>query len=208
MENRSHNVWVAAALCATLTFAQAQSTINYSAAPGERDVRYNNVPVPNGNQVQVGYFDSGFDVLGNAGNIFALASAWHELAFTNVATIFGQQGRFSSSATSSDPSFDGQKICLWLFKTSDNSSPLPNYANVEGFGVFSGSSASWIFPPHDALPGTSTAVTSSTVDQAFHGDYNLNSLLLNPVPEPGTVALLGLGGAVLVVSRWKLRRRK
>jgi hypothetical protein len=176
--------------------AVAQSTINYGAGVGLRDVTYQlgAAPVPDGNQVQIGYFTSGFNVSGNAGNIFALASAWHELDAANIMTIFGQPGRFSKSISTADPNFDGQKICLWLFKTTDNTAPAGNYGNVEAYGLYSSTLANWLFPVHDLLPPPNATITSTEINQNYYGNLDPSHLILTTVtvPEPSTYALGGL----------------
>jgi hypothetical protein len=187
-----------------------QSTINYTAGIAQRDVLFGTLAssaiVPNGNEVQIGYFNSGFDLSGNAGNIFALMSAWHELAFTNIATLVGEPGRFGSTAVTSDPNFDGKKISLFLFKTANNGTPLPDFSNVDAYGIFSSTATEWKFPDHTLIfPGNTTDINSSQVNEVFHGDYDPNHLYLSPVPEPGTCVLLGMAGAGLVIAG--LRRR-
>src|SRR5437868_13261924 len=114
MDKIRGRILIAMLMAVTALAAIAQSTINYGAGPGLRDVTFNTgtAPVPDGNQVQIGYFNPGFNVSANSGNIFALASAWHELDFANIQTIFGQPGRFSDSVSTMDPNFDNQKICL------------------------------------------------------------------------------------------------
>jgi len=196
----------------TAVSARAQSTISYGAGVGLRDVMFQPggvpSPVPDGNQVRIGYFDSGFNVSANAGNIFALASAWHELDFTHIQTFFGQPGRFSKSISTMDPSFDNQKICLWLFKTTDNGDPLGNYSNVEGFGLYSSTALNWLFPVHDLVPPPGTTVTSSEINQKFYGDFDPFHLVLAPVPEPGTYAIGGVALAFFVGSVLRKRFKK
>jgi hypothetical protein len=176
--------------------AVAQSTINYDAGPGFRNVTYQfgTSPVPDGNEVQIGYFTSGFDVSGNAGNIFALASAWHELDAANIQTIFNQPGRFGKAISTSDPTFDNQKVCLWIFKTSDNGGPVANYGNVQAYGLYSSTLANWVFPVHDSLPPPNALVTSSEINQNYYGTFDPSHLILTAVtvPEPSTYALGGL----------------
>ena len=167
MATQFKRLWMLLMVCAATQMSRAQSTIGYGAGINQRDIYFQSTPVPDGNQVQIGFFNSGFDVQGNAGNIFALASAWHELDFTDIKTIFNQPGRFGANATTSDPTFDGQAICLWLFKTSNNGVPLANFSNVDGYGVFSSTLSNWLFPVHNAVPpGNTTSINSSDVDQA------------------------------------------
>jgi len=195
-----------ALLGAAVLAAHGQSTtVSVSAGPGERDVMYNGLPLADGNYVQVGYFNNGFDVVGNASNVPMLAAAWHALGSTDISTIFGQPGRFADNLTTSDPLFSDQKICLWIFKTSNNGDPVAAaYANVLGYGLYSGSAANWLFPTSGAVPpGNMTSVTSSQVDQAYFGSLHPLHLILNPVPEPSTLSLLvAVGGSLM----WFLRK--
>jgi hypothetical protein len=197
-----------ALLGAAVLAAHGQSTtVSVSAAPLERDVMYNGLPLPNGNSVQVGYFNNGFDVVGNAANVPMLAAAWHAIGSTDISTIFGEPGRFADNLTTSDPLFSNQKICLWIFKTSNNGDPVAAaYANVLGYGLYSGSAANWLFPAFGAVPPANmTSVSSSQVDQAYFGTFSPSHLILNPVPEPSTFALLVATGGSLV---WFLRKGK
>jgi len=197
-------------LVLTISAACGQSTtVSFSAGPGEKDIFFNGLALPNGNQVEVGYFSPGFDVVGNTFNLPSLAAAWHSLGLDNITTIFGQSGRFAGTASTADPNFAGNKICLWIFKTSNNGAPTPSsYANVQAYGLFSGSSANWLFPAAGIPPGNMTSVTSSQADQAYFG---LNNdplhLVLNPVPEPSTLALLAASaGSMVWFFRYRSRR--
>jgi hypothetical protein len=183
------------------------TTVSFSGAPGQRDVTYNGLAVPDGNYVQIGYFSPGFDVAGNAFNIPSLAAAWHGLGFTNIATIFGQAGRFAGNLSTSDPTFAGNRICLWIFKTTGNGDPAQAaYANVQGYGLYSAPLASnWLFPAPGVPPANMTSITSSEVTQAYYGSFDASHLILNPVPEPSTLVLLAAAGGSLV---WFLRNHK
>src|SRR5687768_2287504 len=85
----------------------AQITVNYNAGPGLRNVVDSaGTPLPDLNEVRIGYFDAGFDVAANANNLLALDSAWNLFDTTGIRNIppFGapQPGRFADSASSSD----------------------------------------------------------------------------------------------------------
>ena len=69
MDKQIRRLWMVLVICAASQVCRAQSTIGYGAGIGQRDVYFQGAPVPDGNQVQIGFFNSGFDVLGNAGNI-------------------------------------------------------------------------------------------------------------------------------------------
>src|ERR1041384_1734631 len=129
MEKSKRVVVCIGTLLVSAIFGYAQSTINYGAGVGQRDVVFNSVPVADGNYVEIGYFTQGFDIAANAPNLTALSGAWHALAFTPIQHIFGQPGRFGANVSTTDGSFDGQKVALWLFKTSDNAAPASGFGN-------------------------------------------------------------------------------
>jgi len=156
-----------------------------------------------GQTVRIGYFDTGFNVAGNAGNLQNLAAHWHLFSATNIRTIFGVPGSFAASASSTDTSFSGKQIDLWVFKTSDNLSPnFSTFANVQAYGLYTSSDVSWVFPPVGFGPGSTTSIDTSKVDQSFWGTINgSTSLGLAAVPEPSCLALLGLGLFGLICRR-------
>ena len=202
---------VLALLCSAI-ISRGQSTIGYEAGNAERNVFFNGSPVPDNNVAEIGFFNPGFDLSANANNLTALNSAWHELAFTSFKAVFSppNDGRFSGSSSTSDTAFDSKNISLWIFKTTDNAAPLPGFGNVAGYGIFSSSDPRWVFPPQGAIPPNNmTTVTSSQVNQAYHGTFDADTvnghLFLNPVPEPATIGLLGLAAATLFIARSKRR---
>ena len=197
---------IALLLLANLAAHGQSTTVNVNGGPSLRDVTYNGLPLADGNYVEVGYFNSGFDVQGNAFNVPTLAAAWHGLGSTPISTIFGEPGRFGGNLTTSDPIFSGQKICLWIFKTSNNGDPAASaYANVLGYGLYSATGANWLFPAFGAVPPANmTSVTSSEVNQAYYGTFDPAHLILQPVPEPSTLLLLAASGSLL----WFLRKGK
>src|SRR5258705_2352434 len=102
MENTNERLLTSIVLALSVVVGGAQSsiTVNFSAPPTDRDVLYNaGLAVPDGNYVQVGYFNAGFDVAANALNFSALSAAWDELGFTNIASVFGQPHCFAGPAS-------------------------------------------------------------------------------------------------------------
>src|SRR5438270_6512740 len=210
--DRNMKLLVVLALLCSAIISRGQSTIGYEAGNAERNVFFNGSPVPDNNVAEIGFFNPGFDLSANANNLTALNSAWHELAFTSFKAVFSppNDGRFSGSSSTSDTAFDSKNISLWIFKTTDNAAPLPGFGNVAGYGIFSSSDPRWVFPPQGAIPPNNmTTVTSSQVNQAYHGTFDADTvnghLFLNPVPEPATIGLLGLAAATLFVARCKRR---
>jgi hypothetical protein len=188
--------WLCLGLATGVSTIAAQTlVVDYNAGAGLRDVTDSaGVTLPNGNEVLIGYFNAGFDVAGNADNLSALSTAWVEFDSTTIKTIFGQPGRFADSQSSTDATFDGKKIYLWVFQTTGNSAPAPDNSNVTAYGLYSSTAANWTFPAHDNLPpNNATAITSGDVNQALFGviagDATTGHLQLAPVPEPATYAL-------------------
>ncbi|MBN2506771.1 MAG: hypothetical protein JXQ71_08765 [Verrucomicrobia bacterium] len=195
--------------------APAQSTINFTAGVGERDVYLDGAPLPDGNIAEIGFFAAGFDVGANSANPFALADAWNVMGGTPIRSIFGQPGRFAGTLYSTDPLFDDQKIWLWIFKTNDDTVPADDYANVTGYGLYSSTLANWVFPAQDAPPMLNTAsITSLEINQSAFGTYDDVHLYLTPVPEPSQWMLgsLGVGALMLFAARgrdtaWHARKK-
>src|SRR4051812_21409661 len=107
MNMQKKTLYAAAVLMMIQLAASAQSiNVNYQAGVGQRDIFYNGSAVPDGNEVRVGFFTSGFNVAANSANLNALNGAWHQFDTTTIATLFGQPGRFSDSASSFDPAFE------------------------------------------------------------------------------------------------------
>lgn len=199
--------------------AQGVSTItptqvNYAAGLGQRTVFLADTitAVANGNKVWIGSFDAGFNVAANQNNPFALIAAWNNYGSTNISTMFGQSGHFSSSATSTDPAFNSQKIYLWIFSTDSATAPLPDFSNVNQYGLYSATTNSWIFPTLGATPpGNMTGINSTDVNQLYYGTLDPTHLFLqnfNPVPEPSAIALLGLAIPAAVLALRKARSRR
>jgi hypothetical protein len=203
-------LWIAGMMALSPFWAHAQSstTVNFSAAPGQPSVMdiTGTAALADGNLVEIGYFNSGFDVAAFSQDLLALASAWNEFGSTKISTIFNQPGRFSDSASTSDPAFDNNQIWIWLFQTSDDSSPSAGMENVVGYGLFTSSSQNWSFPVQGSIPlDNTTDVNSSEVDQAYFGSFDSSHLLLEPIPEASATAFLAMGVGPLLYS---LRRRR
>jgi hypothetical protein len=191
----------------------AQVTVDYAANPfGDRDVVDASLTVvPDGNQVQIGYFEPTLDLAANAGNLLTLEANWHPFDSTTISTIFGQPGKFAGSGTGFDPSFNNKQISLWIFKTTDNAAPTANFSNVQQYGLFSSSLANWKFPVQGTIPpANSTSILAGQADVAYWGsilgDATTGHLELGAVvPEPRQAALV-VGLALMVSVVWQRRQ--
>jgi hypothetical protein len=183
---------VAATLCLFSLLGEslkASVTVNYTAQSGQRNVvdSGGNL-ISEGHQVRIGYFDPGFDLDRDAGDLVALDASWHQFDSTTIRVIQEQPSRFSRSSPGlCDPQFNSRRIHLWILMTSDGSAPLPDYSNVLEFGIFTSSATSWLFPQHNSLPGlNNTQINTSQVDDAAgrQGSIEAGSLKLSPNPNP------------------------
>jgi len=217
---------VVAALAVTSTLTQAQNSINvnYSGGTGGTPIVVDSsgtTPVPDGNFLEIGYFDAGFtaNIGSSTANLVALNTEWHlfgQTAFRPLPfpTSPPNQGRFGASASSFDATFGGKEIDLWVFHTSDNAAPAPDFSNVIEYGLFtglgSGGHTLWAFPAAGIAPGNTINITTADVDHAYFGGINSGvSLQLAPVvsvPEPGAPALAGLGLVLFGLATRRLRR--
>src|SRR5215475_15497360 len=109
---------------------RAQITINYqggSASPFIADPSGSPLTFNGGNyvgnNVEIGYFDNsgGFTLSpANADNLGLIQQHWHPFDSTNIRTIVGHVGSFArTSPASTDASFGGKPIDLWIFQTTD-----------------------------------------------------------------------------------------
>jgi len=192
-------------ICLAPSLVLAQSTVDFSAGIGERDVLdVNNQPLASGNVVSVGFFDAGFDVTSYINDLAALDAAWNEFSSTSIRTVFDENGRFSDSYSSFDPVFDDQQICMIIYQTSDNGAPDASFSNVTGYGIYTSSLSNWTFPSQGSIyPFNTTYINSTEVNEAMFGTFDANHLMLMPIPEPSTLALgfLALGSLLLLRHR-------
>lgn len=152
------------ALLLTAAAAVAQSTVNFSAGPAQRDVRLaTGQPVMTGT-VSIGYFED----------------VWIEYGSTDIREIFGQPGRFAGVASRTEGHFSGEQIFLRID------------AGFTG-GLYTSTSPNWVFPdPLAIFPDNTGYINSSEIDTAIYGFFNDNHLIL--VPETQTTHLMIVGG--------------
>jgi len=192
-----------------LGLAEAQSTVNFSAGVGQPNLYWAGAPVPDQNEVRIGFFTSGFDFSAHLYDLNALDSAWKGYGSTLTTNIMGMQpGGFAGAATQPAGSggaslFEGQKVYLWIFKTVSDSVPTADFSNVQGYGLFSSTSNTWYFPASGEIITGTGSINSSEIDQAWFGNYDLSHLYLDAVPEPSIagLAVLSLGMLLLAVRR-------
>jgi hypothetical protein len=135
-----------------------QSTVNFSAAPGQRDVVSDSGVFPVIGTASVGFFDGG---------------VWRQYGITDIRQIFGEPSRFAGTASATDPVFVGERIILRI----DTPTALG--------GLYTSSLDSWVFPDHTAVPpANTTSINSSQVTQAFYGSFDADHLIIVPEPSP------------------------
>lgn len=194
---------------------QAVISVNLSAGFGEYPIADSGgTPLPDGNEVRIGFFDGAFvtggglDDLGLA-DLATLDSNFTTFATTTITTLTAgsdtQPGSFSDSGSSSDSAFDNQSIYLWIFDTSDDLAPDGTFSNVEEYGLYGSTDPAWVFPTQtDTFP--TTTINTTQIDEFFVGELDAgNDQLLTAVPEPAQVGLLfGIGTLTFAFVR---RRR-
>ncbi len=199
MNRRAIVVLLALAL-AEITINAQTATVNYSGGAdyGSRTVEDSTGALLGlGNYVEIGYFNSGFNVAQNAQAthqaLVNLGNNWNLFGSTTIAQngIATQNGEFATSSTLGNAAFNGQPINLWIFKTSNNGAPLADYSNVIEYGLFTGPNTSWVFPSTTSSP-PNNRVTITTGDvglQAFAGTIiggaSSGFLQLEAVPSLG-----------------------
>lgn len=170
-------------------FSSASVTVDYTAQLGQRNVvdHAESAILSGMGEVRLGVLSTGFDPEVHAGYLQLLGQAWVELGKTEIRPIFGQEGRFSDAAIFDRPELAGQKLYLWVLKTTDGGPVSNDFSNVADYGVYSSTDSDWNIPPQDALPPeNSTLINTTQVDQSFGpGGYNETSLQLRQAPEIG-----------------------
>ena len=199
---RSFFVAMALLLCSAGLNAQI-FVIHFAAGPEEPHLTdATGVPIADGNLVQIGYFDDGFDVFSGSANLITMTENFNALGTTTVRSIFSQPGRFADSVSISDFNAVGSRLHLLSYKTFDNGAPTASFDNVTEFGLFTNSSSDdWLLPSGDVWDFTTLLGTSDVLD-AVHGNVSVDGLSLVAVPEPafGTV-VMALG--VLALALWR-----
>ena len=146
--------------------AKAQLIVEFSSIGGPNFVDDLGLAVPDGNDVQAGYFDGTFDLAANADSLPSLKAAWHEFGATTTSSTFfgsGQIGGSLSGSSSGLNSFENQKLFLWVFKTTDAHAPDSSFSNVSDYGLFSSTQPNWKFPAdaNAPPPGNRTSIFTS-----------------------------------------------
>lgn len=187
---------VAAFLGCSFLFLQgrleASVTVNYTAQSGQRNVLDSGGNlIPEGQEVRIGFFDPGFDIDGNAGDLAALDDAWNPFDSTTIRAVQNLPSRFSATSPGlCDSQFNSKPIHLWILMTEDGSPPLPDYSNVSEYGVFASSAGSWFFPLHNSPPGLNTTqINSNQVDHVEGGQGLIEAMSLRLLPNPNPPTL-------------------
>ena len=186
-------VWLSSFLFPSKSLlSQTTSGVDYIAGFGQRYVgNESGAPLPSGNEVRLGFFDEGFDFDSNANNFTALEDAWTQFDATTIREFAGQEGLFTGSVRTQEPTFDNLKLYCWIFHTTDNGPPTADYENVLAHGVFSSSDIKWRYPAHDAIPPNNIVlISSSEVDESPIGAHNDQSLVVAPIESGEGLSLV------------------
>jgi hypothetical protein len=182
-------------------------TVGATAGPGLRSLSDSSgADLASGNQVQIGTFDSGFNLATMAGDVAALQAAWNPFGSLEVRSFGPEAGRFSGSLSGDDSGFVGEQIYLFAFQTTASTAPDASWSNIQAYGIFTNyTSSDWIFPEGDDLTSRNILVSTSSVTDAHMGSVGVTSLGLgSAVPEVSPVWISGL---ILGVTTLLTRRR-
>lgn len=201
MNKLAFNTAILFLVCLAQFRASAQNSVTYASELGQRPIWTSaGVPLPDNNEVVIGYFDDGFVVADNAGDLDLLLGAWNRYDGTTIYTDVGEGGHFYAPASSTNSMFVGKQIWLWAFKTGDNSAPSADLSDVTEYGLFSSTSTAWRFPPAGAFPASHTDINTDQVNVFAWGSVSgghLNLMQTAPVPEPATSVLVAAGFGLL-----------
>ncbi|MGI9240316.1 MAG: hypothetical protein ACR2RV_05915 [Verrucomicrobiales bacterium] len=165
-------------------------------------------PLASGNQVQIGFFDSGFNFSSMSDDLGALQDAWNPFGALGVTSIAGGDGRIGGVLSENDTIggtlFSGEQIYMFAFETTSNVAPDSNWSNVRAYGIFTNDvSPAWEFPTGDTSSNY-TSISTDTADVVHWGSISGSSLqLTSAVPEisPVWACSLILGTAALLKRR-------
>lgn len=157
-------------------------------------------PLPDGSRVEIGTFDSGFDIAANQEDLASLQAAWNLFGQTATTTLASEAGRLADAVSHTDASFDNQRLFLWAFHGVDDE-----------YAIFSSDAVGWEFPEEGgAMP--STLISTADVTSVYHGEINAAGNLqlrinlgsgASAVPEPNFAL-----GWIVVLSGLLVRRKR
>ncbi len=223
--------------CAVLAAAVPASygaTIVWSAGEDNGFSLENGTNLAAGNLIRLGVFDVSADIIAaNAFNIDFLNAHFIEIAAGQIGDGLGgipEHFNRTDSPVIGSTGFDiaGAKAYMWVFASSDNSTPAASISTVQEHGIFSFSS--WIIPSDELSPGSLTIdisdLTNSAgtallndppgpnakISQVLVGSFDKGvsdttgapNFGLQVVPEPASTGLAVVGGMALLLRR---RRR-
>ena len=188
-------------VCLAQFRVSAQNSVTYASELGQTPIwTSTGIPLPDNNEVVIGFFDDGFNVASNAGDLDLLLDAWNRYDGTTIYTDVGEGGHFYAPASSNDPIFVGKQIWLLVFKTDENSAPSADWSDVKEYGLFSSTSSGWIFPSFGIPPANNTDINTDQINVIAWGSVSpghLNLAQAAIVPEPGTGMLVAVGFGIL-----------
>jgi hypothetical protein len=205
-------IFCAACLCVSgVGFsAHAQVTIEYSAA-GDNIRNPDGSLAPVGEAVLLGTFPTGFDFSANQ-TFSSLSAAFTQFDSTTIGNGGFLAGQFDKSVVLNNPAFNNKQLYIWVF---NNATP----SSATAWAIVTNTASTWVVPP---TAGDFTAIDASDIGVfvpvgAFGvgvpssinnpgGNQTDWMMTMTAIPEPSSLALLGIGLGLIPLAT--LRRRR
>jgi hypothetical protein len=225
MNNMLKKIALTISLALAIVSASNAATIVSGADTSNGFSEENGADLGVGSLVRVGVFtltDSQIQSAFATSNFAALNAGFIQLGTSRMGDGFGFSGHYTRAFDVDTTNTAGLQLALWVYKSSDNSSDTASIATPLQMGIFYMDRTvnnAWAVPPQVPVPGATvidisnlTDASSSALRAGAHvvvgsfpkgtsdatGSPNFG---LATVPEPSSIALLGVASLGLLARR-------